>query len=101
MVELLHSGPATSGGPGGLAPTPTFLLTKQKKEKQMKKRKSFKAETIKRLSSRSKCYCFSQSRASRMYKIFLSANHGPDTYNNTSLIKLDQIISNVDNLCPT
>ena len=36
-----------------------FLYSKNKKRKQREKRKSFKAETIKRLSPRWKCYCFS------------------------------------------
>ena len=33
---------------------------------QGKKTKSFKAENIERLSPRSTCYCFSQSRASKI-----------------------------------
>ena len=61
------------GGPGDHAPslptnthTHTFLPSKKKKGKQRGKRKTFKAETIKRLSPRSKCYCFSRSRVSRI-----------------------------------
>ena len=50
---------------------PAFLRSKKKKEKQREKRKTFKEETIKRLSPRSKCYCFRHSRASRIQKIFL------------------------------
>ena len=48
------SGPATPGRPKG------------NKEKN---RKRFKAETIKRVSPRSKYYCFSHSRASRIQKL--------------------------------
>ena len=55
---------------------PIILCSKKEKGKQKKKRKSFKAENIKRLSPRSKCYCFSPSRASRIQKLFLPANHG-------------------------
>ena len=51
-------------------------VTKRKKGKQRKKRKGFKAETINRLSPRSKYYCFSNSRASRNRKCFFLANHG-------------------------
>ena len=47
---------------------------KNEKGKQRKKRKSFKAETIKRLSPRSTCYCFSHSRLSKFQKFFLSAD---------------------------
>ena len=54
----------------------TFLRNKKKTGKQKKRRKIFEAETIKRLSPRSKCYCFSHSRASRTQKFFLLANHG-------------------------
>ena len=42
--------------------------------------KSFKAETIKRLSPKSKCYCFSHCKASRIQKFSLSANHGGQQY---------------------
>ena len=68
-------------GAGGHEPLlpPTFLCSKKKK-KQWKKRQRFKVETIKRLSPRSKCYCSSQSRASRIQKLFLSANHGDRQY---------------------
>ena len=59
---------------GGHGP-PLFLCSKNKKAKQRKKRKSFKAEIIKRLSPRLKCYCFSHSRVSRIQKFFLSPNH--------------------------
>ena len=57
----------------------TFLHSKKKKEKQRKK-KSFKAETIERLSARSKCYCFRHSRVSRIQKFSLSTNHGGQQY---------------------
>ena len=49
---------------------------KNKKGKIRKKRKSFKAKTIKRLSSRSKYYCFSHSRAFTIQTFSLSVNHG-------------------------
>ena len=61
-------------------PPPHFLRSKKKKGKQRKARKTFKAETIKRLSLRSKLYCLSHSRASRTQKFFLSANHGGRQY---------------------
>ena len=61
-----HRGRGTGGDD-----TLTFLLSKKKKGKQRKKWNSFKAETIKRLSPRSKCYCFSHSTASKIQKIFL------------------------------
>ena len=57
-----------------------FPQEQQKEKRGTKKRKSFKAETIKRLSPRSKCYCFSHSRASRIQKFFLTANHGGRYY---------------------
>ena len=53
-------------------PPSTFKRSKQwKEEKQKEKRKSFKVQPIKRLSSRSKCFCFSYPRASRIQKRFL------------------------------
>ena len=80
-----RTGPATSGevGRGGYFPPPLspplpphththtythFFGSKKKREanEQTKKRKSFKAETTKRLSPRSKCYSFSHSKASRI-----------------------------------
>ena len=57
----------------GMPPPPhtqTFLRSKKKNGNKGKTRKSFKAETIKKLSPRSKCYCFSHSRASRIQKLF-------------------------------
>ena len=52
--------------------THTFLgSTKKRRETKKKKDKSFKAETIKRLSPRSKCYCFSYSRAPRIQIFFV------------------------------
>ena len=58
------SGSATLEGPWGMA-TPRFCVAKRKKGKQ-REEKGVKPETIKRLSSRSKCYFFSHSRASRV-----------------------------------
>ena len=51
----------------------TFLHTKKKKGEPTKKRTIFKVETIERLSPRSKCYCFSHSRVSRIQRFFLLA----------------------------
>ena len=59
-----RAGPATLGGARGACQPPTFLCSKKKKWKQRKARKTFKAETIKRLSLRSKLYCLSHSRTS-------------------------------------
>ena len=72
--RFLNTGPATPGGPGGHGPR-LFFRIKKKIGKKRKKRKSFKAKTIKRLSPRSKCYYFSHSRASRIQRFSLSANH--------------------------
>ena len=82
IVAFYHTGLATTGGPGrpGWPWPPTFLRSKKEKEVKEKKSKSFKAETIKRLSPGSKCRCFSHSRASRIQKLFLSANHGGEQY---------------------
>ena len=63
-----------------LPPAYFFAQQKEKKKTKEKKRKIFKAETIKRLSPRSKCYCFSHSRASRIQKFFFSPNHGGRQY---------------------
>ena len=59
MHELLQGWRYQGGGPRRLCPLP-------KNGNKGKKGKSFKAETIKRLSPRSKPYCFSHSRASRI-----------------------------------
>ena len=70
---------------------PLFCVAKRKKENQRKKTESLKAETIKRLSPRSKCYYFSHSRASAILEhlefnfFFLSANHGDWQYLSMSL----------------
>ena len=50
-----------------------FSIAKTKKENKGKK--SFKKEAIKKLSLRSKWYCFSHSRASRIQELFLSASY--------------------------
>ena len=60
-------------------PPQTFLHIKKKKRKQ-KKGKSFKVETYKRLSLRSKCYCFSDSKASTEFKNFSCQSMVPDRY---------------------
>ena len=51
---------------GGRASHGPFLSSKKQNWKQRKKRKSFKAKTIKMLSPSSKCSRFSHSRASRI-----------------------------------
>ena len=67
-----RTGDIGGSGPRGLfpfpPPPPHFFGSKKKREanEQAKKRKSFKAETTKRLSPRSKCYSFSHSKASRI-----------------------------------
>lgn len=69
-----------------------FHVLRSKKEKweKSKKRRSLKAQRIKRLLTSSKCYCFSHSGASRIQKCFLLANdsrqyfsvfHGPLLWN--------------------
>ena len=65
-----------AGGPW----SPTFLRSKKKKGRQSEKRKGFKTESIKRLSPRSKYYCFNLCRASRIRTFSLSANHGGRQY---------------------
>ena len=62
-------------GPEDIA-SPHFCLAKRKNcRKGKKKRKSLNTDTIKRLSPRTKCYCFSHSRASRTQFFFLSVIH--------------------------
>ena len=73
-----------------IATTTTYLSRKMDKKikgKQMKKRKSFKAETIKRLSPMSKCYCFRLSRAFKIQKLLLSTNYGGSTFHGLSTLK--------------
>ena len=55
------------GRRGGMSPD-TFLRSIKKNGVKRKKRNSFKAETIKRLSPSTKCYCFSHYRASIIQK---------------------------------
>ena len=57
-----------------------FVYSKKKLGIQMEKRKSFKAETVKRLSPGSNCSCFSNFRVSRIRNIFFSVNHGGRQY---------------------
>ena len=59
-----------AGDTGEAIAPPTFLHSKKKKGRQREKRKGFKAETIKRLSPRSKYYCFNHSRATRIQNCF-------------------------------
>ena len=74
------TGGVSGRGRGGGHSAATFLQPKRKKENKRKKRKTFKAETIKRLSPSSKCYCFSHSRASKIQIFFFSANHAGRRY---------------------
>ena len=68
---------SVGGGSGRWPMVPSlFCIAKRKMRNKRKRRKNFKAETIKRLSLRSKWYCFSQSIESRIQKFFLSVNHG-------------------------
>ena len=60
--------------------SPIILRCKKEKREKQRKKDSFKAETIKRLSPMPKCHCFSHSRASRIQKKFLSPNHGSRQY---------------------
>ena len=62
-------------------------IDKKIKGKQMEERKSFKAETIKRLSPMSKCYSFRLSRAFKIQKLLLSTNYGGSTFHGPSTLK--------------
>ena len=63
------------------AHTHTHTLFYIAKTKMVNKgKKSFRKEAIKRLSLRSKCYCFSHFRASRIQQLFLSANYSYQQY---------------------
>ena len=80
-MSFTKSGPATPGGEGrgGMA-SPLFCIAKRKKGDKGKKDRISKQILLKGmvkilLSPRSKYYCFSHSRASRIRKFFLSANH--------------------------
>ena len=68
------------GWAGVMPPPPTFLRSKKKKGKQRKARKTFKAETSKRLPLRLKLHCLSHSRTSRIQKFFFLVNHGGRQY---------------------
>ena len=67
-------------GGGGRHPPPLFFVAKRKKGDKGNKKKGFKAETITRLSPRSKYYCFNHSRVSKIRNFFLLANHGGRQY---------------------
>ena len=56
---------------------PLFSVTKRKKGNKEKKKGCFKVETIKRLLPRSKCYCFSHSRVSRIQLFFVGQPQWP------------------------
>ena len=75
-----QTGPAILGEGRGAMALPLFCIAKIKNGNKGKSRKDFKAETIKRLSPRVKCYCFSHSRAPRIQKCFLPPNHGSRQY---------------------
>ena len=71
----------------GHAP-PLFYVAKIKKGNKEKERKSFKVETIKRLSPRSKCYCFSNVYCFILERLeikFFSVFHDPSTLKSISL----------------
>ena len=74
-IDMLKQGRQHRTGAGGpclspSSPAPsTFWYSKKKRE--TKKIESFKAETIKKLSPRPKCYYFSHSRAPRIQTFFL------------------------------
>ena len=72
---FIRAGDTGVGGRGACPAQPLLLRSKKKKGKPGKKRTIFKAETIERLSPRSKYYCFSHSRVSRIRNFFLSVNH--------------------------
>ena len=72
---------------------PTFLCNKNKKEKQRKKRKSFKAETIKRLSPRSKCYYFSNVNGFILER--LEFKHFSVFYDPSTLISILLVLPNL------
>ena len=57
-LHYIKQGRRHRDGRGGEAWLLTFCVAKIKKGEKRKKRKSFKEETIKRLSPRSTCYCF-------------------------------------------
>ena len=81
--KTLREGRRYWGAGVAIPPPPlprTFLHSKKKKRNQREKRKTFKAENIERLSPKSKCYCFSHSRASRVQSFFWLANHGGRQY---------------------
>ena len=67
ISRIINFRPTTPEGMPSLPPPHFFAYQKEKRETK-EKRKSFKAETIKRLSPRSKCYCFNHSGASRIQK---------------------------------
>ena len=79
-MSICRAGDIGGAGRPYLPPRRTFLRSKKKNGNKGKGRKDFKAETIKRLSSRLKCYCFSHSGAPRIQNLFLSANHGGRQY---------------------
>ena len=72
-LAVMHSPP-----PPSLAPL--FCVAKRKTGNKGKSRKGFRAETIKKLSPRLKCYCFSHSSAPRIQNFLLPANHGDRQY---------------------
>ena len=88
---LYQTGPTDDTGmaKGGTWPQ-TFCLAKIKKGSKGKKAKSFKAETIKRLSPRSKCYCFSNVYCFILERLefkSFSVFHDPSTLNSISPVQ--------------
>ena len=92
---LLHITPNRADDTGvveGGHGSPLFLRSKNKKVKQRKKRKSFKAEIIKRLSPRSKYYCCSNVYCFILERLefkYFSVFHGPSTLKSISPVLLN------------
>ena len=61
-----------TGGPSAPPPSSVHFFCKTKE-----KRKGFKTETIKKLLSGSKCYCFSHSRGSKIQNFFFGQSYWP------------------------
>ena len=86
FFKFFNSGRAGDTG-RAMPPSPLFFLrSKKKKGKYRKVRKTFKAETMKRLSLRSKLYCLIHSRTSRIQERlkYFSVFHGPSTVKSIS-----------------
>ena len=58
------------------SPRHFFSEQKEKRETEGKKERVSNEKLSKRLSPSSKCYCFTHSRAAKIQKSLLPANHG-------------------------